>query len=83
MFDNETYSFLYYLHLRIQPIFTIWYLYLYFWKLYPRIAKASLMATQAKATGVHRTPSHEEVGAYMVISQLAVSWLMRNKNRKP
>ena len=44
MFSNETYSFLYGLFHYIGPCLTVWYVYLYFIKLYPRMARASLMA---------------------------------------
>lgn len=83
MFNNETYSFLYGLFSRIQPLLTFWYLYLYFWKLYPLMAKASLLATrgQQSATGKAKV-TEEEIKGYVMLTQLAVSVWMALRKKK-
>lgn len=83
MFNNTTYSILYGFFRKIEPFLTLWYLYLYFWKLYPRMAKASLLATrgQRSVTG-KATVSADEVKGYVVISQLGVSlWMSLCKKK--
>lgn len=86
MFDNHTYSFLYGLFQKISPFLTIWYIYLYFFRLYPRMAKASLISETHKRNPEQvKNIRDEDVAGYMILSQFTISALMRllgnRKNR--
>lgn len=86
MFDNHTYSILFGLYRYVSPILTLWYVYLFFFRLYPRLAKASLIAETAKVDpeGVEGI-TDQDVRGYMIMTQLVVSVLMnliRNKKHK-
>lgn len=82
MFDNETYSFLYGLFYKIQPFLTVWYLYLFFWKLYPKMAKASLMSIQSRRSSSQEEPTQQDILGYLALSQVVTAWLISNFKRK-
>ena len=83
MFDNNTYSVLYGLYRYLSPILTLWYVYLFFFRLYPRLAKASLMAqTHRINPDAVGSISDTDVAVYAIVSQLVVSSFVKHFSNK-
>jgi len=83
MFDNHTYSILFGLFQYISPILTLWYIYLFFFKLYPRMAKASLISqTYRRNPREVKEITNEEVLSHLILSQVIVSFLMKMFERR-
>ncbi len=83
MFDNHTYSVLYGTFQKIEPFLTLWYVYLYFFKLYPRMAHASLVSqTYKRNPGAVKHITNKDVVMHASVIQIAVSTLMSLRRKK-
>jgi len=78
MFQNETYSFLFGVYERISPLLTIWYVYLYYFKLLPKLAEASLSYRNENVYEDNEQPiKYKEIFQRIVLAQVIVIFMSR------